>query len=139
MVSYYIHRNGHIVTFSCCRRHWCLKKTSNGNKNNNSNDAKAHRYDEVGNYVKPGSVCKDDVIFEASTAQMPAYQSLSKFVDDNYNNKTKNEKLSNEYYIDGEDGSKLKNVCSDGKYLKNNFEKELQSDNTYNKLVHLKQ
>ena len=121
---------------SCCRRHIHSKTTGSSN---NSNDIKAHRYDEVGNYVKSGSVCKDEVVFEASTSQMPAYQSLSKFLDDSCNNKTKNEKLYNEYYIDGEDNSKFKNVCRDEKYLKNNFEKELQNDNTYNKLVHLKQ
>ena len=118
-----------------------LKKTDN----KDSEKTEAHIYDEVGNYSE--SVCKshstltnckdDNVIFEVSTSQTPAYQSLTKSLDDNYN-KTRKEKY-NDYYIDGEDSSKLENIYKEENYLKNTCEKELQNDHPYNKLVHLKQ
>ena len=103
-------------------------------------------YDEVENYAKAGTVCKsqsilykdDNVIFEVSTSQThaPAYQSLPKSLDDSY--KTKNEKY-NDYYIEGEDNSKVENIYKEEMYLTSDHEKQLQNDHPYNKLVHLKQ
>ena len=128
-----------ILIFFC--RYLHLKKTDSSN---GELCTKAHTYDEVENYAKFITICKsqhiyskDDVIFEASTSRMPAYQSLTKSLDDECNNKTRNEKSHNDYYIDGEGNSKFKNLYSDGKYFK--AEKELQNDHQYNKLIHLKQ
>lgn len=124
-----------------CNRYLRVKKT--GRKNNEQTEA--HIYDEVGNYAKAGTVCKsqsthskdDNVIFEVSTSQMPAYQSLTKSLDDSYN-KAKNEK-SNDYYIEGEGNLKLENIYGEEEYIKTNCEKEMQDNHTYNKLMHLKQ
>ena len=121
-----------------------MKKTKTDDKN--SGQTEAHIYDEVGNYAKVGTVCKsqsilykdDNVIFEVSTSQTcaPAYQSLPKSLDDS--DKTKNEKY-NDYYIEGEDNSKVENIYKEEKYLTSDHEKQLQNDHPYNKLVHLKQ
>ena len=77
------------------------------------------------------------MIFEVSTSQTPAYQSLSKSLDDKYG-KPRNEKY-NDYYIDGEDNLKTENIYKEGTYPTNYYEKELQNDHAYNKLMHLKQ
>ena len=113
---------------------------------NNSGQTEAHIYDEVGNYAKVSTVCKsqsilynakdDNVIFEVSTSQTPAYQPLPKSLEDSY--KTRNEKY-NDYYIEGEDNPKVENIYKEEKYLTSDHEKELQNDHPYNKLMHLKQ
>ena len=77
------------------------------------------------------------MIFEVSTSQTPAYQSLSKSVDDKYG-KTRNEKYY-DYYIDGEEKLNTDNIYKEGTYLTNDCEKELHNDHAYNKLIHLKQ
>lgn len=77
------------------------------------------------------------MIFEVSTSQTPAYQSLSKSLDDKYG-KPRNEKY-NDYCIDGEDTLKRENIYKEGPYHTNYYENELQNDHAYNKLMHLKQ
>ena len=118
-------------------------------KNDSEDNGKtgAHIYDEVGTYAKTGFFCKsqsthsnckdDNVIFEVSTSQTPAYQSISKSVDDKYG-KARNDNF-NDYYIDGEDNLKTGNIYKEATYLTNCYEKELQNDHAYNKLMHLKQ
>ena len=106
-----------------------------------------HIYDEVENYSKVSTVSKshsalynakdDTIIFEVSTSQMPAYQPL-KSLDDNCN-RIRNEN-DNDYYIDGEDNSKVENIYKEEeKYITSDCQKELQNDHPYNKLMHIKQ
>ena len=119
-------------------------KTKIDSKDNEQTEA--HIYDEVGNYAKTSTVCKsqsilyngkdDNVIFEVSTSQTPAYQPIVKSFDDSY--KTRNENF-NDYYIDGKDNSKVENIYKEEKCLTDDREKELQNDHPYNKLMHLKQ
>ena len=123
----------------------CLIQRKNESKDNGRTET--HVYDEVGRYAKTGHVCKsqsthsnckdDDVIFEASTSQTPAYQSLSKSAD-NKCGKTRNEKYY-DYYIDGEEKLNTDNIYKEGTYLTNDSETELYNDHAYNKLIHLKQ
>lgn len=140
-----------MYTYVCTyvySRHFHVMKTTN----NRGNQAESHIYDEVGMYAKPSTVCKsqstlttnskgENVIFEGSISQMPAYYSLTKKLDENCN-KPRNEKY-NDYYIDGDDNSKpIESIYEEeeeGKYITNDLEKELESDHAYNKLVHLKQ
>ena len=108
--------------------------------NKNSENTEVHIYDEIGMYAKTSTVCKsqstkeDNVIFEVSLLQTPAYQPIPKPLDNN----CRNEKY-NDYYIEGGDTSTLEDVYEEEKYLTNDCEKELQNDHAYNKLVHLKQ
>ena len=105
-----------------------------------------HIYDEVGNYSKVNTVSKshsavyntkdDNIIFEVSNSQMPAYQPL-KSLDDN-RNRTRKENY-NDYYIDGGDNSKVENIYKEEKYITSDCQKEMQNDNPYNKLMHIKQ
>jgi len=105
-----------------------------------------HIYDEVGNYSKVSTVSKshsalynakdDDIIFEVSASQTPAYQPL-KPLDDNCN--TTRKENFNDYYIDGEDNSKVENIYKEEKYITSDCQKELQNDPPYNKLMHIKQ
>lgn len=125
-----------IIFFVTCR-YLHMKRADCNNKN--SEQTEAHIYDEVGMYAKTSTVCKspDNVIFEVSLLQTPAYQPMPKPLDNNCN-KTRNEKY-NDYYIEGGDNSTLEDIYKEEKYLTNDCEKELQNDHAYNKLVHLKQ
>ena len=67
---------------------------------------------------------------------MPAYQPL-KSLDDNWNRIRKEN--NNDYYIDGEDNSKVENIYKEEKYITSDCQKELQNDHPYNKLMHIKQ
>jgi len=120
-----------------------MKKTDCDKKNNENTEI--HIYDEVGMYAKTSTICKsqsanskeDNVIFEVSLLETPAYQPLPKSLDDNCG-KTRNEKY-NDYCIEGGDNSTLEDIYKEEKYFTNGCEKELQNDHAYNKLVHLKQ
>ena len=78
----------------------------------------------------------DNIIFEVSTSQMPAYRPL-KPLDDNCN--TTRKENFNDYYIDGEDNSKVENIYKEEKYTASDCQKELQNDPPYNKFMHIKQ
>lgn len=122
-----------------CYRYFHIKRTVS----KDHGESEAHIYDEIRDYAKVSTVlksqntlvnCKDDnVIFEVSTSQMPAYQSIIKPVDDSHS-KTKN----NDYYIDGEDNTRVENIYKEREYPVTSYEMESQNDHAYNKLMHLK-